>query len=187
VRRGRSATTQAAEVIQDDRLGVAVRMQMLLGEGGTGPVVEGPPAPVVPAAGECEPFSLPVDLVPFGQNVEIRPATGTLPLAGGNLAELVAWIRIPLPGLTAAETFIVLPDALAPALYGILTTPVPIPTADLAVHLTSDADRADPSAWHLVQIRTETAHDGWSVDGSTVWDADGRLMALGRQARRVLD
>ena len=186
VRAGRLATTLAAEVTSAEQDAVALRMQMLLGADGAGPEVEGSPMPTVPPAVECESFALPVDLVPFGQNLEIRPATDARPLAGGKLAELVAWIRFLRPGLTAAQTFLVLPDALPPALYGVLTAPVPIPTADLAVHLTSAADHADPSAWYLVRIHTEAARDGWSIDGSSVWDADGRLMALGRQARRVL-
>jgi acyl-CoA thioesterase len=189
VSKGRLTTNLAAEVTPDDRLGVALRMQMLLGAGGAGgaaPVVDSRPAPVVPAVDQCEPFSLPADLVPFGQNLEIRPATEARPLAGGNVAELTAWIRFLLPGLTPTATFLVLVDALPPALYGVMTTPVPIPTAELAVHLTSDADRAEPSAWYLVRICTEAARDGWSLEGSSVWDADGRLMALGRQARRVI-
>jgi acyl-CoA thioesterase len=79
-----------------------------------------------------------------------------------------------------------LPDALPPALYGVLTAPLPIPTADLAVHLTADAHLAEPAAWYLVLIRTEAARDGWSLDASSVWNADGQLMALARQTRRVL-
>jgi hypothetical protein len=187
VRMGRSATTLTAVVTPDDDDGDALRLQLLLGAGGTGPLVEGPSAPRVPAASQCSQFSLPVDLVPFGNNLEIRPATDVRPLAGGNIAELAAWIRMLLPGLSAAETFLVLLDALPPALYGVLTTPVPIPTAEMAVHLTSDSTNADPSAWYLVHIGTEAARDGWSLDGSSVWDEDGRLMALGRQVRRVFD
>ncbi|MFE0254823.1 hypothetical protein [Streptomyces sp. NPDC059010] len=39
--------------------------------------------------------------------------------------------------------------------------------------------------WALVRIRTECAGSGWVVDGSTVWSADGRLVALVRQSRVV--
>ncbi|MDQ1695136.1 MAG: hypothetical protein QOJ03_489 [Frankiaceae bacterium] len=186
IRRGATATTLAAQVVPEDRPEAALQMQMLHGVAGTGPVVDGPPAPDVPAAEQCEPFSLPLELVPFGQNVEIRPATAARPLAGGERAELVAWIRILPTGMTPAETFLVLPDALPPALYGVLASPLPIPTADLAVHLTADAHLAEPAAWYLVLIRTEAARDGWSLDASSVWNADGQLMALARQTRRVL-
>lgn len=160
---------------------------MLLGGAGNGPTVDGTPAPVVPGPDDSDPISLPTALVPFGQNLEIRAATPARPLAGTGIAELVAWIRVLEPSMTAIETFLMLADALPPALYGVMTTPVPIPTADIAIHLTSAADHADPGAWHPVRISTEEAHDGWSLDGSAVWDCDGRLMALGRQARRVLE
>lgn len=187
VRRGGSTRILAAELTPDDGLGTAVRLQILVGDRGAGPFVTGLPSPAVPAADQCDQFSLPVDLVPFGQKVEIRPATDVLPLVGGSLAELTAWMRLELPELTAEERFIVLVDALPPALYGVLSRPVPIPTVDLTVHLTSAAADADPSGWYLVRITTQAAGGGWSLDASHIWDSEGRLMAEGHQARRVMD
>lgn len=60
-----------------------------------------------------------------------------------------------------------------------------MPTAELTVHFTDALDDGAPRGWALVRIRTEQAGSGWAVDDSTVWSADGRLLALARQARVV--
>jgi hypothetical protein len=82
-----------------------------------------------------------------------------------------------------AAALVVMTDALPPALYGIATVPVPVPTGRPDRH--PDA-RRDVRDWLLVRIATRTAEDGWCVDDSDVWGPDGRLLAQARQTRRVL-
>jgi acyl-CoA thioesterase len=60
-----------------------------------------------------------------------------------------------------------------------------VPTAELTVHFTDALDDRTTQGWALVRIRTAQAGGGWSVDDSEVWAADGRLLALARQARVV--
>ncbi len=140
------------------------------------------PAPAAPPPDDC-PLVAPVDLVPFTQHLQIR-RVGHGPVEGGDTATLVAWVRwadADQPVDVAA--LVVMTDALAPALYGIATVPVPVPTVDLTVTLMPVRDVRD---WMLVRIVTRTSEDGWCVDDSDVWARDGRLLAQARQTRRVL-
>ncbi|MEV0175869.1 thioesterase family protein [Streptomyces sp. NPDC050803] len=157
----------------------------LFGPGRTGPSYDGQPAPDVPGPDDCRPLGLPVELSPFARQLEIRPATPARPLAGGDTAELVAWVRFLDGRPLDAAAAVTLTDVLPPALYARWRTPRPVPTAELTVHLTDALDADAPDGWALVRIRTDHAGAGWAVDDSAVWAADGRLLALGRQSRVV--
>ena len=109
---------------------------------------------------------------------------GREPFAGGAEPELVAWLRPRAGGPVGAEALTVLVDALPPALYGVATVPVAVPTVDLQVAFAPQTEAYD--GWVLARIRTRTAGEGWCVDDSDVWTEDGRLLAQARQTRRVL-
>ncbi|MFE6624944.1 acyl-CoA thioesterase [Streptomyces sp. NPDC057740] len=157
----------------------------LFGSRRPGPSYGGSPLPRVPGPRDCPRLDLPAELSPFASQLEIRPATDDLPLAGGDKAELTAWIRFLDGRLLDAPAAVTLTDVLPPALYARWRTPRPVPTAELTVHLTDAFDEAVHEGWSLVRIRTEQAGGGWAVDDSAVWSGDGRLLALARQARVV--
>jgi acyl-CoA thioesterase len=142
--------------------------------------------PQVPAPEDCTPLALPVELVPYGQHFEHRPAAGSLPFAGGDRAELVAWVRLRADDPLDSAALTVLVDAMPPALYGVVREPVVVPTVDLTVSYASGLDEAPGRGWVLVRIATRTAADGWCVDDSEVWAPDGSLLVQARQTRRVL-
>ena len=113
-------------------------------------------------------------------HLEIRPATAARPLAGGERAELVAWMRFRDDRPLDAEAATVLTDALPPALLATWTTPRPVPSAELTVHFGTALDDAPGAGWALVRIRAEDASSGWAMDDAAVWSQAGRLLALGR-------
>ncbi|WP_128429770.1 acyl-CoA thioesterase [Streptomyces cyaneus] len=157
----------------------------LFGSQRQAPSYDGQPIPRVPAPQDCRRLDLPHELSPFARQLEIRPATDALPLAGGDKAELMAWIRFLDGRPLDAPAAVTLTDVLPPALYACWRTPRPVPTAELTVHLTDALDGGAHEGWALVRIRTEHAGGGWAVDDSAVWSADGRLLALARQSRVV--
>ncbi|MEU9338526.1 thioesterase family protein [Streptomyces sp. NPDC048290] len=150
-----------------------------------GPSYEGRPAPRVPDADRCPVLALPGDLALFARQLEIRPATEDRPLAGGERAELTAWVRFTDGRALDAAAVATLTDVLPPALYAHWHTPRPVPTAELTIHFTDALTAAAPEGPALVRIRTERADGAWAVEDSAVWSADGRLLALGRQARLI--
>jgi acyl-CoA thioesterase len=135
---------------------------------------------------DCPPLALPRGLAEFARQLEIRRATAARPLAGGGRAELVAWMRFRDGRPLDAEAATVLTDALPPALFATWTTPRPVPSAELTVHFGAALDDAPGAGWALVRIRAEHAGSGWAVDDAAVWSQAGRLLALGRQSRRIL-
>lgn len=140
------------------------------------------PAPAAPPPDDLAPVHLPVELVPFGQQLDFRPV-GAHPLSGGASPELLCWVRLREGGSYGPDALAVLVDVLPPALYGATTSPVPVPTVELSLVL-SDAPPAE--GWVLTRTATRTAEGGWCVDDVEVWDARGRLLAQCRQLRRVL-
>ncbi|MFE1835239.1 acyl-CoA thioesterase [Streptomyces sviceus] len=163
----------------------AVVGSALFGSGRSGTSYDGQPAPDVPGPQDCRAVRLPGHLAPFARQVEIRPATSDLPLAGGDRAELPGWIRFADGRALDAGAVVTLTDVLPPALYAVRRSPRPVPSAELTVHFTDALDEGVGDGWTLVRIRTDRAGAGWAVDDSAVWAADGRLPALGRQSRVV--
>jgi acyl-CoA thioesterase len=61
-----------------------------------------------------------------------------------------------------------------------------VPSAELTVHFGTALDDAPGTGWALVRIRAEHAGSGWAMDDAAVWSQAGRLLARGRQSRRIL-
>lgn len=183
LRAGRSVATVRAALTTGGR--TAVTATATFGHDGPGPDSPGEAPPPVPAADTRAPLPS-AALPPFAQHVEIRPADGRVPFGGGDEPSLTAWLRPRTPLDDTAHAVLILLDALAPALYAVLPEPVPIPTVELAAHLTPAAHRHNPSGWVLARIRTDHAADGWCVDDCALWTPDGTLLVTGRQTRRVL-
>ncbi|MEU6014892.1 thioesterase family protein [Streptomyces sp. NPDC047515] len=182
---GRRAATCAFTGHQD---GATVLVgSAVFGHGRRGPGYVGRTSPRVPGPADCMPLDLSAGFVAFAQQVEVRPATKALPLAGGERAELVAWVRFTDGRALDEAAVVTLTDVLPPALFAHWRTPRPVPTAELTIHFTDALDTEALTGWALVRIRTEQAGSGWAVDDSAVWSADGRLLALARQARVVQD
>jgi acyl-CoA thioesterase len=179
----------------------------------SGPLRQHVRPPTPPAPDTCYTFQLPVDFVPFGAHLEIRPAGGALPLTGSDLAEMRAWLRLrasraiasggtephdrpgpddrpPPDGGTLpvdAAVAVVLVDALPPGIFPLLTAPVAVPTVELSVHFHVDLEAAPVDDWVFAVQRNASCSDGWCVDETELWSRDGRLLVQGRQLRRVLD
>ncbi|WP_170286148.1 thioesterase family protein [Nocardioides rubriscoriae] len=144
------------------------------------------PAPAVPAPEDCPELELPVELVPFTQHLQLRAATPARPMSGGDLAELVAWVRFRADVPLDAAALTVLVDAMPPGLYGAASVPIAVPTVEITVAFAETPEVPDTTGWVLLRISTRTAAGGWCVDDSEVWDQQGRLLAQARQTRRVL-
>jgi acyl-CoA thioesterase len=181
---GRDAAVCSVRAEQDGAL--LLVGSATFGASRSGPDHNGTSAPTVPGPDDCPPLALPRRLAQFAGHLEIRPATEARPLGGGEQAELVAWMRFRDDRPLSAEAATVLTDALPPALFATWTTPRPVPSAELTVHFGTALDDAPGTGWALVRMRADHAGSGWAVDDAAVWNQTGRLLALGRQARRVL-
>jgi acyl-CoA thioesterase len=165
---------------------LALSATVLTGRSRPGRALAAVPAPAVPGPDDCPSVELPVDLVPFLQHLDFRPANDTALLSGAAHAAFVGWLRLRDGSSCDAQALTLLVDALPPALYAVLTSPAPVPTVALSVQYTEPTS-APISGWVLGRITTRSAGGGWCVDDSDLWSPEGQLLASARQARRVLE
>ena len=116
--------------------------------------------------------------------VEHRPAAGTLPLSGGDRADLVSWMRLAAGRPVDVYDATYLADSLAPALYGALTEYVAMPSTDITLHFSAQPWSESP--WVLAAVHNRFAGDGYAVEDGELWAPDGRLLLRSRQQRRVI-
>lgn len=150
---------------------------------GTWPDVAVAAALAGPAPAGLAAVQLPTELALMAQQLDIRPTGSTRPLAGGDVPELSAWVRLREDRPCTPDVAAMLLDVLPPALYATRTSPVPIPTIELTAHfppVLSDGD------WFLCRQRTSWSTGELCVDSSEVWDAAGRLVGEARQLRRII-
>ena len=67
-----------------------------------------------------------------------------------------------------------------PAAMVLFAQPAPISTMTWTLDLLSDTP-ATKDGWWLVSSKTETAHQGYSTQSMTVWNADGAPVIVARQ------
>lgn len=142
-----------------------------------------------PPSGAAQPeawdvFEIPTAFVPVASTTEIRPVGPNRPYAGGDRAELTAWVRIADDDTPPdALRLIFLLDALAPSYAAILRDAHLVPTVELSVRLQSNARPSSP--WVLLHACTVAAHGGWIDERIDAWDLDGSHLASASQLRVV--
>ena len=183
-RPGASTAIVTTETRQGGRTVLSMLTTMTAGR--SGPSVQHAQPPIAAPPEQCEPLELPVEFVPFGQHVEIRPVGGALPLSGSDVAEMRAWLRLKPSIPFTAPVAAVLVDALAPGIFPRLTEPVAVPTVELSVHFHADLEAEPIDDYVLAIQRNVSCSDGWCIDETELWSPDGRLLVQGRQLRRIL-
>ena len=184
VDRGRSITRAAGRVVDRDRSTLVASAVFGANDTDDGPS-RFPSMPTTPPYGDCEPIEIPVEFVPFTQFLEIRPADGHLPFAGGDDPTLTAWIRfIEDDRAPDALRLITLLDGLAPSYAAVLTQLVAIPTIELSVRISSGLDRAT-SPWILLRATTVHVDGDWLDERIDAWSPFGDHLAAATQVRLV--
>jgi acyl-CoA thioesterase len=140
--------------------------------------------PQVAPPEELEPlFAKPVPEADAGLHVEHRPA-GPLPLAGGDEAEILVWMRLAERRPVDAFVATFLADSGPPALYGAMSDFVAMPSTDITLHF-SGAPRAPRGEWVLGVFRNRLAAEGYAVEDGELWTPEGELVVQSRQRRRI--
>ena len=143
------------------------------------------PAALGPEA--CIEAQLPDGLWPhFSQHCDYRIATvpAPVPFSGLERAEMLCWMRLRDLPLDAGGLLFLF-DAMFPAFFLAATTPLRTVTTDFNVAFSSvTPDRAD-SAWVLMRLQVREWTGGWCIEDAEAWSADGLLLGVARQMRRV--
>lgn len=121
----------------------------------------------------------------FIKHLELRYASGGLPVTGAAEPDFGGWMRFRQPpGRFGMRELIALTDAWPPALLPMFTRPAPISTLTWTFQplpAAADAGRDDPGAQWQYDARTVAAAGGYTQAYARVWDGAGRLRALSTQ------
>lgn len=185
LKRGRTVVVASGAARQD---GVPhLTASAVFGHPGRGVSAPGPAMPASPPLDALEPFTIPRDVLPFASHTEVRPVGEARPFAGGDSAELTAWVRFVDDDHPVDELrMVVLMDCLAPSLAAVMPSMTAVPTIELGVHLAPTV-RAATSPWVLLRARTDqAAGDGWTSERLDAWAPDGTHLATATQLRVTL-
>jgi len=179
LRRGRSTAIVGVDCRTE--AGVAARCILTFGAARDSRVVhDDMPAPDAPPPDAVEPLHRrPREELQFAGNFDIRLIRGGRPASGGD-PELLVWARLhedderadPLVALLA------LADALPPGAMAEFPKGAPVSTMTWSVDLFQPVTRR---GWHRLHTFSEQAADGYSLQGTHMWDDSGRRILTARQ------
>ena len=120
----------------------------------------------------------------FIPNFELKIAGGARPMTGAKEGHLLAWVRHRDPEDHEGETaFVCLGDVLPPAAFPVMTSPVPISSANWTLNLLREPTTRD--GWFLIESRQSAARAGYSSQVMRFWNTDGQMIAEGMQCVAV--
>ncbi len=180
LRRGRSATFVACDLICDDA--VATRALFCFGSNReAAPVIKAPSPPSLPPPDVCDAFFDSSRRPVFAQHFDMRLASGPRPLTAAREADLFFWAKHVDPGAPAnAVALLALADAAPPAAMSLLSSVKAISSMTWTIDIL-DPDQLARSGWWLCRSMSETNGDGYSAQSMAIWTESGAPVALGRQ------
>lgn len=182
-RSGRNLTTLSARVEQDGKLR-ALALAAFAGEYPSAAAFEHAVAPQVEGPEEIEILERGFEPPPFARNFDFRPALGSLPFSGGDVAHTGGWIRLGQERPLDEPLLAAICDAWWPAPFSVVGRVAAAPTIDLTIHLHLGAVR--PYDWVLVDMRADTLREGFFAEDARVFSRDGELIAEARQLALLL-
>lgn len=188
LRGGRTVAYTSLEVHQGERL--THHAQATYGDDDLAAVrVPGPIIPP-PSLDSLDPArTLHGPLAPrFSQHVEYRLETGPHILQGvpGDKAGERLWMRTKDGEPLDEARLCYLMDALYPPAWTAVTTPFRAATVDLRYDIIMDpTPETAPDGWAFFEFSLVDLGGGWTMDDLIVRDGTGRILALGRQRRKL--
>ncbi|MGH1425126.1 MAG: acyl-CoA thioesterase [Pseudooceanicola sp.] len=141
------------------------------------------PAPESPSPEDCEDFHRkPPKSLGFPANFDIKLISGNRPLTGG-APEMTVWTRLKEDeGVDPVTVLLAVADALPPGAMTQMSEWAPISTMTWAVDFFQPVSAL---GWHKLHTYSEQCADGYSLQGSDMWDRDGRRVLVARQVVAV--
>jgi acyl-CoA thioesterase len=177
-RSGRGLTTVSARLEQDGRT-MAIALAALAKPYAGQAEYADAQMPAVAPPEELELLSREGQGLPFIQNFELRHALGHPPFSGGDRALTGGWIRLREPRPLDELAIVALTDAWWPAPFSVVDRPMAAPTIDLTVHVRAPLPRDHDDV--LIEVRSDTARDGFFEEDTRIFSPDGTLLAHSRQ------
>jgi acyl-CoA thioesterase len=184
-RTGRGMSTVSARAVQEGKT-VLLGLAALGGAYPGGIEYADARAPEVPPPSEIAVPDAPLGFpdMPFRDHFELRPALGPRVFSGEGPAITGGWIRLRDERPLDAPLLVALTDAWWPAPYGPAERILIAPTIDLTVHLRAPLPRPHDDV--LIEVRSDTAAEGYFEEDTRLFARDGTLLAHSRQLALAL-
>ena len=185
-RQGRTLTSVTARAVQGGRPCV-LAIGALAGDFGS-PLEFAGEMPEVPPASAIEPWPVVDEMPPVAQRVEMRPAVGGTPFAGGQEAYTGGWIRLREPHRYDAALLAFLCDVWLPPTLLSVVDPVGVPTIDLTIHFRNPQVALEtlPDEPVLGIFESGFAAGSFVEEDAQLWSPGGVLLAQARQLAALL-
>jgi acyl-CoA thioesterase len=184
-RAGRGMSTVSARALQEGKV-VLLALAALGGPYEGAIAYADAQAPAVPPPEELRVpesvFEFPD--MPFRDHFEMRPALGVPIFSGQHPARTGGWIRLREQRPLDAALLVALTDSWWPAPYGPADRVLVAPTIDLTVHLRAALPLPHDDV--LLEVRSDTAVDGYFEEDTRLFARDGTLLAHSRQLALAL-
>ena len=179
VRRGRSITTMAAELVQDDRILIVSRLTLMTARSGLEwrelrPVDLPPPA-------DCVAFSPPAQVVNFGR-IELRFDPERMPFTGDR-AHLGGYVRPLEPRPVDAAWLVMAVDCFPPPAFARAEPPTGGMSIDLTVHIHRSGFTLQDDAWLAGSCEIDDSTGGLATEHGRITQPDGTVVAESFQTR----
>ena len=135
------------------------------------------------AIGEPQPWTGRGGGPEFAERFDYVPA-GPPPFRSAPRAQTLGWIRLKEPRPIDEAALVALADAWWPAPYMVVDRFFAAPTIDLTVHLRAPLPREHD--YVLIEVRSDSARDGYFEEDVRLFHRDGTLLAHGRQLALAL-
>lgn len=178
---GRSMTATTGRLFQDGRLLATAQCAFSVPRSGEEDF-DDLGAPEVPSPGDIPLLEFPGGLMPpFAERVEYKWAVGSFPYSDSDRALGGGWLRLKEPRPLDALILPMFADGWPPSVFSRRSTPAPVPTIDLTVHIRSEIPALRPEEWLLVSFESKVAQGGFLEEDGYIWAPDGKLLAQSRQ------
>jgi acyl-CoA thioesterase II len=175
---GRSFASTTARMFQEGRLCATSNCSFSIRREGESYDEHGMPEVADPD--DLPPTPVPPEMLPdFARNFDYRFALGNLPYTSSPNAVLGGWMRPADPYPVDEILLACYSDAMPPAVFTRLSSPVDAPTVDLTVHFLGEPPRVHD--WVLCRFESPVADNGVLIEDGSMWSKDGRLLARSRQ------
>ena len=173
VRRGRSVTTMAAELVQDDQILIASRLTLMTARSG---VEWSEPQPLdLPPPADCVPFPPPAHVVSF-ERFELRFDPGRMPFTGER-AHLGGYVR-PLESRPVDAAWLVMAaDGFPPPAFARTEAPTGGTSIDLTVHIHRSGFTLQDDDWLAGCFEIHDSTGGLAVEHGRIAQMDGTVVA----------
>ena len=149
--------------------------------------IPGVPRPEVVAPEQLRPTPYIPGVVPtFLQHLDMRWASGNLPLSGAKEPDFSGWLKFRELAARWSDVWMIgLLDAWPAGVLPMLSKPAPASSLSWAVDLVTPGEAVPPDGWWFYEVQTQGAADGYTQADARLWLPDGRLAAVSRQTSAV--